>query len=123
MKCYNHPGDDAVALCKACCRALCKECIVEVGPACSCRNRCEAEVAAIADLFQRNRSVYVKTSTSLFRSGLFMVAAGLLFLLLGLYGFFLGGRPEASLLGVIMGAIFSGWGISYFFSARRMKEK
>jgi hypothetical protein len=52
-----------------------------------------------------------------------MVAAGLLFLLLGLYGLVRGGRPEASLLGVIMGTIFSGWGVSHFFSARRMKEK
>lgn len=74
-------------------------------------------------MFQRNRAAYVKTSATLFRSGLFMVVAGSFFLLLGLYGFFLGGRPEAALVGVIMGIIFSGWGVSYFFSARRMKEK
>ncbi|MGA2248287.1 MAG: B-box zinc finger protein [Verrucomicrobiota bacterium] len=30
MKCFNHPSVDAVALCKSCSRALCRECVGEV---------------------------------------------------------------------------------------------
>ena len=70
MKCYYHQTVDAVALCKSCSRALCAECISEVGLSCSCRNRCEADVATLNDLVQRGRSAYQKASANQFRSAL-----------------------------------------------------
>ena len=98
MKCFNHPTVDAVGLCKSCSRALCRDCIGEVGKSFSCKDRCEADVASINDLLERGRTAYQKSSRNTFRSG-----------------------PNYFLL--IMGLLFTGWGISFFAFARNLKQK
>jgi len=120
MKCFNHPTVDAVGLCKSCSRALCRDCIGEVGKSCSCKDRCEADVASINDLLERGRTAYQKSSRNTFRSGLFTLLLGLAFLLIGLASPMASG-PNYFLL--IMGLLFTGWGISFFVFARNLKQK
>ncbi len=64
MKCFNHADVDAVAFCKSCARALCHECVVQVGLGSSCRDRCEQDVAVLNDLVARASTVYKKNSVS-----------------------------------------------------------
>jgi hypothetical protein len=123
MKCFYHPTIDAVALCKSCSRALCHECIAEVGLGCSCRNRCEADVATLNDLVERGRTAYQKTSATYFRTGLFTFLLGCVFFLLGAFGATRGAGGEWGYFFLVTGALFLGWGISYFVSARRAKQK
>lgn len=123
MKCFYHPSVDAVATCKSCGRGLCRECIAEVGLSCSCRNRCEADVATLNDLVERGRTVYKKTSATYFRSGLFTLLAGVPFLVLGAVGVSSGTGGEWGYFLLVMGMVFGGWGISHFVSARRMRQK
>jgi hypothetical protein len=123
MKCFNHQSENAVALCKSCSRALCPDCIAEVGLSCSCRNRCEADVAILNDLVQRGRTVYQKNSSTLFWAGLFTSLMGSGFLLLGVVSIATGQPLAVSVIPTIMGTLFLAWGISYFVSARRMKQK
>ena len=120
MKCYNHPEIDAVGLCKSCGLGLCHECVSEVGTSISCKNRCEADVAALNELVQRGRTAYQKTSGTYLRSGIFILLLGLVFLLIGIASS-INSQPNYFLL--ITGALFICWGISYFFSARRFGQK
>ncbi len=123
MKCFNHPTVDAVAICKSCGRGLCRDCIVEVGLGCSCRNRCENDVAALNDLVERGRTVYQKSSTNHFWSGVFLSLMGVFFLLLGVSTVATSDQPVGGILWLFMGIIFTGWGISSLLFARKMSQK
>jgi hypothetical protein len=120
MKCYNHPIIDAVALCKYCSRALCHDCVKEVGKSCSCKDRCETEVAAVEELLQRGRTAYQKTSSTHARTGLFTLLLGLAFMVVGALT---SSRSGPNYFLLIMGFIFTAWGISQFVTAKRWKEK
>lgn len=123
MKCFNHPTVDAVASCKSCCRGLCRDCIAEVGRSCSCRNRCEEDVAALNDLFERGRTVYQKTSAAYFRSGIFISLLGVLFLFLGIFSMAGENHTGWSYFLLFVGIVFAGWGLSFFVSAYKMNQK
>jgi hypothetical protein len=123
MKCYYHPSIDAVANCKSCCRALCRDCIAEVGLSCSCRGRCEPDVATLNELVERGRTAYQKTSATYFRSGIFVTLVGAIFAILGVVTFANSERSEGSYFLLFMGIIFIGWGVSHFVSARKMSQK
>ena len=120
MKCFNHPEVDAVGLCKSCARGLCHHCISEVGTSVSCKNRCEADVAALNELLLRGRTAYQKTSGTYLRSGVFILLLGAVFLLIGISSI-VNSQPNYFLL--VTGVLFIGWGISYFFSAKRFNQK
>jgi hypothetical protein len=123
MKCFNHSTVDAVALCKSCSRALCRDCIAEVGLSCSCRNRCETDVATLNDLVERGRTAYQKTSATYFRSGIFTCLMGAVFALLGAAGLMSGIGSEMGYFFLVMGLLFIGWGVSHFVSAKKMRQK
>jgi len=97
--------------------------VAEVGLSCSCRNRCEADVATLNELVLRARTVYSKSSATYFRTGLFTTLMGTVFLLIGLSGVLRDSRSPWNYFLLIMGLIFAGWGISYFVSAKRFREK
>src|SRR3990172_5096998 len=54
MRCFFHRDRDAIAGCKSCGRALCDECIVEVGKSLACRDRCEDDVRQLNTMIERN---------------------------------------------------------------------
>ena len=83
MKCYYHPNVDAVALCSNCNRGLCPDCAVELRNATACRARCEAEVEALAEMRQRERSVYQKTSGAHKRNALMFLVMGVIMTAVG----------------------------------------
>ena len=123
MKCFNHPSVDAVANCKSCSRGLCRDCIAEVGLSCSCRNRCEYDVAALNELLERGRTAYQKTSAVYFRSGLFTSLLGAVFVFIGAVGVSRTKGGEWGYLPLLIGLLFVGWGVSHFVSARSMGKK
>jgi len=86
----------------------------------SCKHRCEADVAAVNELLQRGRTVYHKTSRTYLRTGIFTLLLGAVFFLLGISSL-LNSRPNYFLL--VIGILFIGWGISHFFSAKRLGQK
>ncbi len=46
----------------------------------ACKNRCEAEVEAVNNLINRNKTVYQKTSSAYSRNALIFLLLGILFL-------------------------------------------
>jgi hypothetical protein len=119
MKCFNHPEIDAVGICKSCARGICRECVSEVGTGIACRNRCEADVAALNKLVARGRTAYQRTSSTLLRTAIFLLLLGEVFLILGINSS-IGSRPNYFL--IIMGALFFVWGVLSFISARRIRK-
>ena len=120
MKCFNHPNVEAVATCKSCCRALCHDCIAEVGLSCSCRGRCESDVQAINDMIERSRTVYQKSAAIYTRIGILTLLLGGLFFFVGMIAFPSG--PNNYLCtggGIIFGAV----GAVSIYSGIRYKQK
>ena len=54
MRCFYHHDKEAVGSCKVCGKALCPECIVDLGKGLACRGRCEADAKALIQLIERN---------------------------------------------------------------------
>ena len=120
---FNHSTVDAIAICKSCGRALCRDCVAEVALGCSCRSRCESVLAAMNDLVERGSTAYRKTSASYLRSGIFIVLLGGVFLLLGVAGLASQERSEWHYFLLVIGVLFTGMGGSHLVSARRFRQK
>ncbi|MFM8471396.1 MAG: hypothetical protein ACKODH_15785 [Limisphaerales bacterium] len=82
---------DAIAVCKHCGRVLCATCATDVGLAVACKDRCEAEVASILDMHQRGKTAYDKAAASHSKNGVFIGLMGLVFTVLGCFGWGKGG--------------------------------
>jgi hypothetical protein len=55
MKCYNHNDVYAVAICKSCNKALCRDCSVEVINGIACKNSCEEQVIYLNEIINRSK--------------------------------------------------------------------
>ncbi len=77
MKCFQHPQVDAVAICKNCHKGLCTDCAADLGNGVACKGRCEAEVAALSDLQQRNKTAFEKAAGHFMRAGIMTGLIGL----------------------------------------------
>lgn len=85
MHCFHHESVDAVGICKHCYRGLCGQCAVLIQNSLSCQGKCEAEVAAYADLMDRSKTIYPGLG-NLYRSGgIFFTVVGAAALVAGLF--------------------------------------
>lgn len=123
MKCYNHSNVEAVAVCRSCGRALCRDCVTEVGLSCSCKGRCESVVATMDDLVERGRTAYQKSSTLQQRNGIFIILLGVAFLTIALIGLSRGESSEWSYFMLAAGVLFGGLGVTSLIAAKRLREK
>src|SRR2546423_7079756 len=58
MKCFTHPGADAVGSCKHCCKGVCTQCASDTGIGVVCSANCAEEVKAIRAMVDRNKKAY-----------------------------------------------------------------
>jgi hypothetical protein len=87
LKCYNHPEKDGVAICQACGRVLCHECVRETDAGIACRGECTESLRAEKKL-QTELGFHlqnVKRSARL--SSFFSIGMGILFILFSNMGF------------------------------------
>ena len=64
MNCFNHPSEPAVGLCKSCCKALCRGCLIELENGLACRGtNCEERVQLINRIIDNNRKVLSVANT------------------------------------------------------------
>jgi len=116
MKCYNHPTNDAIAICKYCNKGLCRECTVDTGSGISCRGVCEDELAIINTMIQQNKSARANVSKTLSQSSLWIALIGIAFIV---SSFFL---TQTMGFLLIMGLLFLiGAGVN-FAASRRYKQ-
>jgi hypothetical protein len=93
MKCFNHDGADAVAICKNCNKALCHTCAVDVGNGVACAGDCEPEVRALNELIRRNRTAAQKTGYAYNRNAIVCALIALVFGYLSFDAFQTGRTP------------------------------
>lgn len=102
MKCYYHPEKDAVALCKSCHRALCRDCASEVPNGVACKGKCEEEAMFLNEMVQRNKGLYAKTANTYYRSALINLIMALVFAGFGAYTEIETLKPFLYLMGGVM---------------------
>ncbi len=124
MKCFTHRNSDAIAVCRSCGRALCPDCVSEVGLSCACKNRCEPDVYRFYDFMAQGRRgpAYRVIPASLvgYDRVIFLMAMGLGFVGFGLY-YFKGRGPNW--FTVVLGAAFFLFGVSQFFVTRKFRAQ
>jgi hypothetical protein len=88
MNCFNHTESAASGICKSCGRALCKECMVDVGGSISCSGECEERVKILNEMIESNSQILTTTSNrGVKSSALFSVIMGIVFLSFGIWKF------------------------------------
>ncbi len=121
MKCFTHRNADAVAVCRSCGRALCPDCIAEVGLACACKNRCETDVARFHAMVTQGRSGPGSGAippTDYFRV-VFLLVLGMAFIWFGLHFF---ADHGINWFFVAMGLAFFLFGVSQYYMNRKMRK-
>ena len=121
MKCFYHPEADAVAICRNCSKGLCRDCAVEVENGIACKDRCEAQVKAIVELVERNKTLLQKTSGAYSRLAIVFALMGLLLLGSGFFIIIGGGSRGYFLL--IMGLIMVLGAILAHTSGKKLLQK
>jgi len=93
VKCFKHPENEAVGSCKHCFRGVCPLCARDSGVGLACSEACEGEIKSVHALVERNKKLVAFAPKPYSRN---------------------------ALIGVMMAAVFVGFGIfsqSHFMSA------
>lgn len=87
MHCFNHPDTSAVGVCKHCGKAICRECITDLGFGLACKNLHEKDVEDVHLLVVRNVALQKKGDKGFTKYACVFLfgAPGLLFLLQGIF--------------------------------------
>jgi hypothetical protein len=87
MNCYNHPEKDAVAICRACGKAVCRKCGLETENGIACQQSCANQLAKQEEL-NSTFSAHLKSIKRLnFLGSLFSIVMGLLFMYFSTLGY------------------------------------
>jgi hypothetical protein len=70
MKCFNHSESDAVAVCKACGKAICHECTTDLGHSIACKDSCVEKANLLEAIVSNAKTTYSNQK----RNQLFMPA-------------------------------------------------
>lgn len=115
MQCFTHSDASARGLCKSCNRALCLDCLAEVGKSIACKNRCETDVENLDAMLRRSLQVtadpafddvttVTRTATSFIAfTDIFNVVIGAIFITFALY--------RSNVFAAIIGAAFFAFGL------------
>lgn len=120
MKCFLHHNSDAVAVCRSCGRALCPDCVAEVGLACACKNRCEADVQRFNEMIARGRPGPNPSSLVGYDRVIFMMVFGVAFIGFGLYS---ARNHGPGWFFAALGVAFLTFGVSQFFMTRKFRRQ
>jgi len=121
MKCFTHRNTEAVAVCRSCGRALCPDCIADVGLSCACKNRCEATVASFNAMLTRGAPGKIGAAMPLgYDRLIFLLVLGLTFVCFGVHNF---GAHGVNWFFVAFGVLFFIYGISQFYTAKKFRDK
>jgi len=58
MECFEHDGIQAVAICKSCYKAVCKNCAIPLPQGIACSSECERDVKETNDVVERSKKIY-----------------------------------------------------------------
>jgi len=104
MICYNHNEIQAVAVCKNCFKAICKECTISDDNGFACSEKCHEEIVVYQSMIEKSKTMYgVKPGRAPVMTILLLVA-GFPFLCFGAFSLVNG--DWIGLFTLVMGIIF-----------------
>ncbi|MDR2213784.1 MAG: hypothetical protein LBE21_09205 [Pseudomonadales bacterium] len=114
MRCFNHPENEAIGICKSCHRGLCANCATDLGHGLACKGKHESEVNTLHTLIGQNEKIYAAMPKARNAGPLFLGFMGTVF---AGYGLFYG--QGVMDLPVILGAGFIAFAIyTYFYNKK-----
>ena len=87
MKCANHLEKEAVAICRACGKAICQDCWLESENGIACQQSCAKSLAEKNELFVRLAEHQKNIKRMNFLGSLFSIGMGILFIYFSTQGF------------------------------------
>jgi hypothetical protein len=87
MKCFNHPESEAIAICKACGKAVCKECGLESENGIACQQRCANTLSTQNELYAIQAAHFKNIKRMNIMGSLFSIIMGILFIYFSSQGF------------------------------------
>jgi hypothetical protein len=106
MKCYNHSEREAVAICRACGKAVCQECGLETENGFACQQSCAKSLSGIHEHYAGQAAHLRNIKRMNFLGSLFSIGMGLLFI----YFSFMGSGVVYDLI-LLLGAGFTLYGV------------
>ena len=119
MKCYSHNDTDAIAICKSCNKALCRECSVEVINGIACKNSCEEQVIYLNEIINRSKGydkIFKKSEKASFGGVVVNALLGGVFLIMGVL------EQKSTNLAIMLIAIGLIFFLSAYFSFSRSQK-
>lgn len=119
MNCFTHTENSAIGICKACNKAVCRECFLDTGNGLACSPDCEKEVREINSILARSKQIYnINAQGNRIPSGI-LVYIFFTVLFLGWGAFEYLARSRLNEFTLIMGLGFGVMGVILY---RRMKK-
>jgi hypothetical protein len=115
MKCFEHPEENAVGVCKHCQKGLCSTCAHDLGHGLACKGKHEKQVAMLNALIEKNAEVYKAAPINILIAPIFYAFMGLIFVIFG-YGY----RGGISSFTCILGIGFIIFAIVMYVRNRRL---
>lgn len=107
MKCFNHPEREAVAICRACGKAVCHGCAVETENGMACGQSCAVDLAVRNDMLTGQAAQLKNTRRMNLLGAFFSIGMGLLF-----FSFSFAGHGLVYDLIGLLGLGFAGYGVA-----------
>ena len=87
MKCFNHPAGEAVAICKACSKAVCAECVLETEHGVACKQSCVKSLSEKNELYTLQAAHLKNFKRMNVLGSFFSLGMGMLFIYFSYKGF------------------------------------
>ena len=117
IKCYNHPSNDAVAICKNCNKGLCAQCATDTKVGITCKGVCESEITEIYEMIQYNKKARLNVSKNLSQSSVWIALIGIFFIV---SSFFL---TQTMGFLIVMGVLFLIGAMINYSASKRFKNR
>lgn len=120
MNCYIHTNNQSVGICKACQKAVCKECAIDTGRGVACSEKCAEEVKVLNEIIDRSKHIYsIGSSKKALPTGIIMYGFfGIVFLGWGIYNSMK--RTDPDYFAIIMGIGFIGIGLLAYMRNKKL---
>ncbi len=102
MNCFNHNKSTAIGICKACGKALCSDCLVQMENGLACKESCEKRVILINRIIDSNVKSMNATRNQVKTLGISGAIAGIGFIIFAIWSYF---EMHGSFLPYFLGSI------------------
>jgi hypothetical protein len=84
MKCFNHLSEEAVGVCKHCCKAVCRQCLISnEEDILACSTHCQQEIMVYQKMMDRAKMAYGLSPGRIPATIIFLLLFGLFFIVIG----------------------------------------